>query len=613
MTLKFSYSPLAAAVLLAFLPQSLFASTIEETVVVADRINTASDALAVSVNVLDRALISSLGSATLPQLLESEVGITATQTGGIGAVSGVRIRGQDGFRTKVLLDGVDISDPSSPQIGPRMEHIVSNSLDRIEVLRGTQGLLWGADAGGVIALSSRRGSSQPSVLMSAELGGYGFQSESMVLSSGASDLGEGSISISQMTLDGFNARLDDVTLNDDDGYDNESYQLTYTTPTWRNWSATLSAREVRAETDYDLCYTASFTTSNNCRDDYQNDSQSLLLEHTGEGQSSQVRWSESNSERAYATDNAVGFRTQGKNSQISALHSRNLTNDLSLTVGIDLDEQGYDDGADQRTRDNNATFVNLRRQSERLTLSAGIRSDDNDDFGRHTSWRLTALSQTPLDNVVLKIAAGTGFRAPSPYEIGYNSGPWAYAPAADQPLSEEQSAGWELGLRDTSGALVWEITYFDQDITDAIIFDLVGYSGYVQIQGKSQSTGVEASASWQLTDRLAVGGFVSQLDADDASGAPLPYRPGLTSQLSARYTDDRSNWMLTARQTADRVDEFGGDLKDYAVVDASYAYNITNNVKLSVRAENLANQNYTDIVGYRSPRRALYLGINLTL
>jgi len=71
--------------------------------------------------------------------------------------------------------------------------------------------------------------------------------------------------------------------------------------------------------------------------------------------------------------------------------------------------------------------------------------------------------------------------------------------------------------------------------------------------------------------------------------------------------------MLTARQIADRVDEFGGDLEDYAVVDASYAYDITNNVKLSVRAENLANQKYTDIVGYRSPRRALYLGINLTL
>ena len=148
MTLNFSRSPLAAAALLAFLPQSLIASTIEETVIVADRINIASDALAVSVNVLDRALISALGSATLPQLLESEVGITATQTGGIGAVSGVRIRGQDGFRTKVLLDGVDISDPSSPQIGlvwNTSSQIRSNVSRYCAELKGFCGVLTAAE------------------------------------------------------------------------------------------------------------------------------------------------------------------------------------------------------------------------------------------------------------------------------------------------------------------------------------------------------------------------------------------------------------------------------------------------------------------------------------
>ena len=41
-----------------------------------------------------------------------------------------------------------------------MEHVLSGSLDRIEVLRGTQGLLWGADAGGVISLTSRSGSAE---------------------------------------------------------------------------------------------------------------------------------------------------------------------------------------------------------------------------------------------------------------------------------------------------------------------------------------------------------------------------------------------------------------------------------------------------------------------
>ena len=109
--------PLAVSLVIA----SSFAGAdqLEETVVVADRVETAVESLAVSVNVMDRELISALGSATLPQLLRSQVGISTTQTGGIGAVSGIRVRGQDGFRTRVLIDGIDISDPSSPQIAPQ--------------------------------------------------------------------------------------------------------------------------------------------------------------------------------------------------------------------------------------------------------------------------------------------------------------------------------------------------------------------------------------------------------------------------------------------------------------------------------------------------------------
>ena len=123
--------PLAASVV--FLSHLTLADQVEETVVVADRVGTAIESLAVSVNVVDRELIDALGSATLPQLLRSQVGISATQTGGIGAVSGIRVRGQDAFRTRVLIDGIDISDPSSPQIAPRMEHILAGSLERVEI------------------------------------------------------------------------------------------------------------------------------------------------------------------------------------------------------------------------------------------------------------------------------------------------------------------------------------------------------------------------------------------------------------------------------------------------------------------------------------------------
>ena len=94
---------MTVGVSLAVNPIPTLAETIEETVIVADRVDTSSQSLAVSVNIIDRELIEALGSATLPQLLKTQVGISTTQTGGLGAVSGIRVRGQDGFRTKVLL------------------------------------------------------------------------------------------------------------------------------------------------------------------------------------------------------------------------------------------------------------------------------------------------------------------------------------------------------------------------------------------------------------------------------------------------------------------------------------------------------------------------------
>jgi len=592
---------MTVGVSLAVNPIPTLAETIEETVIVADRVDTSSQSLAVSVNIIDRELMETLGSATLPQLLKTQVGISTTQTGGLGAVSGIRVRGQDGFRTKVLLDGVDISDPSSPQIGPRMEHVLSGSLDRIEVLRGTQGLLWGADAGGVISLTSRSGSTGASLDIDVERGGYGFESETLTAASGETSMGEATLLMNKVALDGFNARLDDTVLADRDGYDNDSYHLSYTSPEWQGWSATLIARDVDAQTDYDLCYTAAFGISNDCTDDYKNDSQT------------RISWSESTSERAYATDGAVGFSTEGHNDQLTAMHSRQVGEAYRVTVGVDLDEQGYDDGFDQRSRDNNAAYANLQRESHDLIVSGGIRVDDNDDFGRHTSWRLTALTPTAFDGISAKVAVGTGFRAPSPYEIGYNTGPWAFSPATDSPLKEERSEGWELGLRDVTGAVTWDLIYFNQQITDAIIFDLVNYSGYVQIAGESESTGIEAQVDWQLAERFSVGGFVSQLDAEDSQGAQLPYRPELTMQLNARYNDGDSSWMLLARHTADRVDEFGSALSDYIVMDATFSRKVTDSINLSVRAENLTNQAYTDIAGYRSPRRALYVGIKLAI
>ena len=597
------------------------ADSIEETVVVADRVDTAVTSLAVSVNVLDRELISALGSATLPQLLKSQVGISTTQNGGIGAVSGIRVRGQDAFRTRVLIDGIDISDPSSPQIAPRMEHVLAPALERVEVLRGTQGLLWGADAGGVISLTSRRATEQPSIAVSAERGGYGFETESIVASSGATSLGEMTAVLNHVGMDGFNALKSDTQLADNDGYDNDSYRLSYTTPQWQGWSATISAREVDATTDYDGCgrfdESFSFISSNDCSDGYNNETRAVVVRHAGDGNSTQISVSESDSDRAYFTDGLFQFALKGSNEQMSVSHNRTLTENYDLTVGVDLDEQSYDDGfGTARSRDNEAIFMNVKRATNKVTLSAAVRTDDNDDFGRFTSWRITALTETGFDGVAFKTAYGTGFRAPSPYEVGSNQSPFALAEARETALNEEQSEGWEMGLRGNQDHLSWELTYFDQEVSDAIVYSYnpaLFAGGYLQIPGTSQFSGVEATAAWEIGEGVTLEGFVTDLNAEDANGNDLPYRPETTAQVSARYSAAKIDWLLLARYTSDRSDGFGTRLNEYTVMDGSFRYAITDELNVSVRAENLTNEGYSDIVGYRSAGRTFYVGLNVSI
>ena len=327
--------------------------------------------------------------------------------------------------------------------------------------------------------------------------------------------------------------------------------------------------------------------------------------------------SESDSDRAYFTDGLFQFALKGSNEQMSASHNRTLTENYDLTVGVDLDEQSYDDGfGTARSRDNEAIFMNVKRATNKATLSAAVRTDDNDDFGRFTSWRITALTETGFDGVAFKTAYGTGFRAPSPYEVGSNQSPFALAEARETALNEEQSEGWEMGLRGNQDHLSWELTYFDQEVSDAIVYSYnpaLFAGGYLQIPGTSQFSGVEATAAWEIGEGVTLEGFVTDLNAEDANGNDLPYRPETTAQVSARYSAAKIDWLLLARYTSDRSDGFGTRLNEYTVMDGSFRYAITDELNVSVRAENLTNEGYSDIVGYRSAGRTFYVGLNVSI
>ena len=229
-------------------------SPLEEIVITSSKVPMPLREVGTSMSVLDNEELTRLGYNSLHDALRTQPSVAVSNTGGAGKAATLRIRGEEGYRTLVLLDGIDISDTSSPQVSPRMEQLMTAGVDRVEILRGPQGLMYGADAGGVINITTAAPERGFGGQLSAEGGKYGTQQIAGSIGAGG-DWGDITLSGSDFSTDGFNARTTDTELRDDDGYDNTTWhgRLGWT-PT-ENLRAGLVVRNVEGDNEFDSCFT----------------------------------------------------------------------------------------------------------------------------------------------------------------------------------------------------------------------------------------------------------------------------------------------------------------------------------------------------------------------
>ncbi|HTZ80693.1 MAG TPA: TonB-dependent receptor plug domain-containing protein, partial [Stellaceae bacterium] len=142
-------------------------------VVSATRLPTPEDELGSSVTVITAQDIEREQARTLPDVLEDVPGLNVVQTGSPGGTTSVYMRGTNANHTKVLIDGVDVSDPSSTDGSFDFSQILASDIERVEVLRGPQSGLYGSDAiGGVINVVTKKGSGPMRVQGSIEGGSF---------------------------------------------------------------------------------------------------------------------------------------------------------------------------------------------------------------------------------------------------------------------------------------------------------------------------------------------------------------------------------------------------------------------------------------------------------
>ena len=146
--------------------------------------------VASSFTIIDQQDIEQQQYRTLVDALNSVPGLSVVQSGGVGTQTSVFMRGANSNQTLVLLDGHDISDPSSPNGAFDFANFRLEDVQRIEVVRGPQSGRYGSQAiGGVINIITKTGKGAPTVNMRAEGGTLGTANVAASVGGGLGGLG----------------------------------------------------------------------------------------------------------------------------------------------------------------------------------------------------------------------------------------------------------------------------------------------------------------------------------------------------------------------------------------------------------------------------------------
>lgn len=585
----------------------------QQIITVANRVPIPIRRVATSVSVIDEAMILDRGNISLKDILRQSTAIGGSNYGGSGSIAQVRIRGEEGFRTLMLFDGIKLSDTSAPQVGTPIEHLLSGGIGRVEVLRGPHGLNYGADAGGVVSISSRASEPGLAVHIDGQKGSFGSEQLTGNISA-ANDRVDVYLSASELNSEGYNARISDNLIADKDGYENQSYHARIGVNVLENLRLELVQHSVDGHTQYDGCYSG--TTVYDCETIYNLDATRLSATFNTDTLSHVLAYTTTDTDR---DDRALGvsaFGSQGELQRWEYTGSATRLPGFDLVFGVDLEQEHS--GANQR--DNEGYYLEaLSDFSENLFFTAGVRQDHNDDFGSHQSYRFTTAYLFDVADGALKFKAsyGTGFRAPSLYEVAYNTSSFAYPPASLTRLGEETSAGFEYGIEYTAtSGLHLELVRFDQDVEDAIYFDLAAFSGYLQDTGTSSSKGYEAIVEFPLSGQLHLSANYTYNDTKRPNGLQRLRRPQHLANLGLSFRDstDKLAVHVFYRATRDAIDEVFGSIEPLEatrVLDLGASYRLTANIEMYGRVENVLNDEFEEVIDYRSPERASYIGIRV--
>ncbi|NOT55089.1 MAG: TonB-dependent receptor, partial [Deltaproteobacteria bacterium] len=610
-------------------------TTLSPVVVTATRTETPVAETAASITVITAEEIEQRQAETVTDVLRSIPGLDIAQTGSRGTTTTVFTRGAESDQTLVLIDGVEVNGVTAGLFDS--SNLTTENIDRIEVLRGGGGTLYGSQAvGGVINIITKKGEGRPTISVSAE-GGNGSTHREVLTFSGGHGIVGFSGAVASIDTDGFRSV--------NDGHRNFSTNLRLdVTP--------IPTGAFRAFFRYTDTKTNLFNNKNYLGVPDLNARQlsnSLLLKGEWEqtvGDAFNYRVAGS-----YVRDNQRFFdepdRFDEFGSGISRIPTKIFTGEMQanyawrdvsvLTFGFEFEDKSADVESNfggfrtryNKGRNNFAYYFQeqLRLLDERLFIVGGVRVDDNEDFGTHVTPAGSIAYLIPSLGTKFKGGVSNGFRAPNFNELFF---PDFGNPDLGAELSSEWNIGFEQSLWDNLFSL--EAVYFERRVKgliEGVLIDPDNFVFQAQNKGRVDIQGVEVIPVLRPLPDLTLSGSFLFLDFVTSDGKLLR-RPSERGTLHANYQrrdlwweKDQLNLHLGLRVVGDRddVDPSSGTTRAngmFATTNMAISYSFPSSlaplseVTVYGKIENLFDREYEETLGFRAPPLNYLIGMKAT-
>ena len=605
-----------AASAIALVPGAAWA---QDIVVTASGFEQPRDQVGQAITTITRDDLERNQTSVLSDVLRTVPSVAVTRNGGVGGVTSIFIRGGDSSQTLVLIDGVRINDPSSPNAAFDFGSLLTGNIGRVEVLRGPNSVIWGSQAiGGVVNVQTIEPTDALTVNARAEYG-YRNTEQGTANISGKSGIVSGSIGGGYFRTDGISAL---AAGTERDGYRNASangkLKIALSETIGVDLRAYYSAGKVAFDDPFGATPDTFPETRNKQFVGYAGINTKLfdgrLINH--------LSYSHTDISRIGTEPNVLfSFNVNALKGTIDRFEyhgSLDIAEAATLVFGLEHERTfastffpaGGNTLPDKaRTRVTSGFGQLILRPFSGLTLTGGVRHDDYSQYGGQTSFGGNFAYTPNGGKTILRGTYAEGFRAPTLTE--------ALLPFGNTSLKPETAKSFDLGVEHSllDGAISASATYFRRTSHNLITFSFVTFQS--ENIARSRAEGLELGLTLRPTRGLLVNANYSIVDATSRSGDAtfgnrLARRPKDQASLSIDWT---SPWKVslgsTVTITGDSFDNLSNTTRiDGFVLGAIRAsYPISSAIEIYGRVENLFDEQYQTVSGYGTYGRNAYVGV----